>query len=178
MGGQTKRAAPPADDAALLFELFANRQRTYDEAAVLRLTRATPALLECAIDEQVIEPVQKGRAREFAWEDVALLALERWAPRMIAEVLGSSLPYLNQIRLIRVVLPLYQIRFMHWLAVSSNEPGRPRLNVSDVLESEIGLAAAGANLVRVERHIPGFTAAMQFPSFEQRPRLVGGVVHL
>lgn len=156
----------------LLVELFVHRRDTYDELDVLRLTRATAAQLRAAIREEEIEPVGERNRRKFAWADVALLAMKRWTPRMITEalarqgVLDAGLPRLNQTRAIQVELPVYQIRYLHWLAQRASEPGQPPLNASDVLEQQLD-AAAGApddvDAVHLERAIPGYWEAAQFP---------------
>ncbi len=50
-----------------------------------------------------------------------------------------ALPRLNETHTIRVALPLYQIRLLHWLAVTRSEPGKPELTVSDVLEHDVSM---------------------------------------
>jgi len=95
---------------------------------------------------------------------------------MISAAARPALPPLNRTRVIPVELPLYQIRFLHHLAMASAEPGKPPLNVSDVLEREIdGLvsSASASDLALLEEQMPGFTAAaLDFPSFRKRRRLV------
>ena len=162
----------------LLVELFVHRRDTYDELDVLRLTRVTAAQLRAAIREGEIEPFGERNRREFHWADVALLAMKRWTPRMITEalagqgVLDAGLPRLNQTRAIQVELPLYQIRYLHWLAQRAGEPGQPPLNASDVLEQQLD-AAAGApddvDAVHLECAIPGYMDAAAFPRAVEPP---------
>ncbi|HYU25636.1 MAG TPA: hypothetical protein VEO74_10565 [Thermoanaerobaculia bacterium] len=163
------------DDEELIVELFAHRRERYDEPSVLRLTRATAARLRTAIAEGEVEPIDEGGARSFVWADVAQLALARWTPRMISAALEragarDALPPLNQTHTIRVELPLYQIRLLHWLAARWSEEGKPPLNVSDVLERQLdGMATLdGVDAVLIEGRIPGFRSASQFP-FREEP---------
>ena len=167
-----------ANDDALLVELFVHRRETYDGVDVLRLTRATAAELRAGIAEGEVEPIGERGQRKFRWSDVALLALHQWTPRMISQalaqhgVLDAGLPQLNQIRSIQVELPIYQIRYLHWLARQGSEPGRPPLNVSDILERQLD-AAAGApddvDAVHLERAIPGYMKAAEFPRADAPP---------
>ena len=169
-------ATVETDDEGLLSELFLRRRPTYGEADVLRLARISPAALQRAVDEGEIEPEENGAERVFAWEDVATLALGRWTPRRISAAVGAALPLLNRTHTITVQLPLYQIRFLHWLAQASTESGKPAPNLSDVLEREIdGIVSSipDSDFASLEQRIPGFAAAaLAFPSFEQRPWLV------
>jgi len=178
---KTRASRPNAgDDDALLIELFVHRRETYDEVTVLRLTRTTAAQLRAAIAEGEVEPIEEAGGRTFAWADVAQLALRRWTPRMISTAVAragadDALPLLNQTRAIRVELPLYQIRLLHWVAAASSEPGNPPLNVSDVLERQIDALASGtegSDAVAIECAIRGFRAAFEFPFVEQRPPVV------
>jgi len=165
-----------SEDEALLVEIFYWRMPAYAEADVLRLARITPAALERAVAENEVEPRKTGADRLFAWEDVVSLALDHWTPRMISAAARAALPPLNRTCVIPVELPLYQIRFLRHLAMAASELGKPPLNVSDVLEREIdGLvsSASASDLASLEKQMPGFTAAaLDFASFQQRPRLV------
>ena len=167
-----------ANDDALLVELFVHRRETYDELDVLRLTRATAAELRAAIAEGEVEPAGEPRRRTFRWADVALLALHRWTPRMVSQalarhgVLEAGLPHLNQTRPIQVELPIYQIRYLHWLARQASEPGKPSLNVSDMLERLLdGDAGAPGDVdaVHLQRAIPGYMKAAEFPRADTPP---------
>lgn len=161
-----------AGDDALIVELFNFRRDAYDELDVLRLTRATAAELRAAIREGEVEPYGERSRRKFLWADVALLAMKRWTPRMITQalarqqVLDGGLPRLNQTRTIQVELPVYQIRYLHWLAQRTSEPGKPPLNVSDVLERQLD-GEAGApedvDVALLEQAIPGYMEAAAFP---------------
>ena len=157
-------------------ELFLRRRPKYEEADVLRLVRISPASLEQAVAEGEIEPENIESRRVFAWEDVVHLALRLWGPRRMSGVIGNAMPFLNRTRTLSIELPLYQIRFLHWLAQESTEPGKPAPNLSDVLEREIdGLVSSipDSHLASLEQRIRGFAAAaLHFPAFEQRHWLV------
>jgi hypothetical protein len=163
------------DDDARIVELFVRRRDRYDEPTVLRLTRATAAQLRVSIEEGEVEPDEQSGVRTFSWADVVHLALRRWTPRMISAALAragarQALPLLNQTRTIPVELPLYQIRLLHWLAAESSEPGKPRLNASDILERQIDALVSGlepAEATVIEGAIHGFQAASQFPQPEE-----------
>ncbi len=172
MRSQSSRTASPVDDVLLLHELFVRRQAIYDEAAVLRLTRTTRARLLRAIDESTIEPVNDGSVRGFAWDDVVQLVSQRWTPRMVAAALVNFVPYLNRTRVIPVELPIYQIRLLHQLAVSSGDASMPPRNVSDVLEREIHMHTVVESMADGEELVPGLANAAHFPLYEQRPQLV------
>lgn len=165
----------PSDDA-LLVELFVHPHDIYDQADTLRLTRATPSRLQTLVDESALEPLDVGGTVLFEWEDVVKLALERWTPRMIAAAirragLEHALPLLNETRTILVELPLYQIRLLHWLAVTRTEPGKPELTVSDVLEHDIHMMLAlDAAEHGAASAIPNLGAAMEFPFVREPPR--------
>lgn len=67
----------------------------------------------------------------------------------------------------------YQIRLLHYLAEERRKEGAPPLAVSDVLEYELDALACGEDPRSIDRLIPGFSAAAGFPSFHDRPQLVG-----
>jgi hypothetical protein len=155
------------DDEPRIVELFSERQPLYDASTVQRLTGASVERLEEALTHGHVDPVMDSGALRFRWEDVANLALERWAPREIARALeraghGHALAPLNQFRAITVELPVYQIRMLQHLAEQrSAEDSAPR-SVSDILEYELA-AMATENAAEMERLLPGFTLAALFP---------------
>ena len=167
MRNQTHRAAPLDDDRALIHELFAARQQSYDERDVLRLTRTSKARLSGIIDDEKL-----GRGDPFKWEDVVTLALERWTPRMLHNVLGDLLPPLNQTAVIPVELPIYQIRVLHGLAVSWTERQNPPLNASDIIERAVHLHLVPDYFETVGAATPETLAAAEFPHFRPALRLV------
>ncbi len=159
-------------DRALIRELFVQRRPEYSLDEARRLTRSSEAEISAAIDEGEIEPLRKADGFLFSWDDVALLALRRWTPRMIDGALDvihrDTVPRLNRVRQIQVQLPLYQIRLLHVLAENRRAGFRGRLNASDVLEHELLEVALSADADEIEVEIPGFRAALQYPYFIPR----------
>ncbi|HKS21836.1 MAG TPA: hypothetical protein VJZ76_03475 [Thermoanaerobaculia bacterium] len=164
---QPRKTPKGASDQALIRELFAERTASYGYSDVLRLTRSTEAELLAAIAEGELEPVRGETTLHFAWEDVAVLALRRWTPRVIAHALGPlrahALPFLNDLQTIVVRLPRYQVQLLQLFAAEQGAGYRHRLTVSDVLEQHLLDLASGFDLAAMERAIPGFTAALHFP---------------
>lgn len=154
-------------DERRIVELFVDRQPFYNAEEVRRLTGLPDELLDEALRDGSVEPITEGGAARFVWEDVANLALQHWTPRQIARTLEragfpDALPSLNQVRVITVELPVYQIRLLHELAEEKSlEDASPR-NVSDALEYELA-ALATDYTAAMEKHIPGFEAAALFP---------------
>jgi hypothetical protein len=159
-------------DRTLIRELFVKRRPHYSLEDACRLTRSAEAEISAAIDEGEFEPLDMGSGFVFSWDDVALLALRRWTPRMIDGALDvvhrDTVPRLNRVRQIQVQLPLYQIRLLHVLAEQRRADFRGRLNASDVLEHELLEVALSADAEEMEAEIPGFRAALQYPYFIPR----------
>jgi len=159
-------------DRVLIRELFVQRKPEYSLDEARRLTRSAEAEIAAAIDAGEIEPLRKADGFLFSWDDVALLALRRWTPRMIDVALDvldrDTVPRLNRVRQIQVQLPLYQIRLLHVLAESRRAGFRGRLNASDVLEHELLEVALSADADEIALEIPGFQAALQYPYFIPR----------
>ena len=153
-------------------ELFVKRKPFYALADVFRLTRITEQEVTVAVEEGVATPIPGGAASLFSWEDVALLALRRWTPRMIDGALDVAhrdvVPILNRVKQIEVQLPLYQIRLLHVLAEMRGAGFRGRLNASDILEHELVELALSVDADEIEAEIPGFRAAIHYPYFIQR----------
>jgi hypothetical protein len=152
-------------DRFLIIELFAKRKLWYAHAEVARLTRTRDDEIATAVREGELTPITKGTDVIYAWEDVAMFALRRWTPRMIAAALdahGNAVPSLNRTKRIHIELPLYQIRMLHVLADASDGSLRGRLNASDIIERALhDLAECAAD--EMEAAIPGFRTAQQYP---------------
>jgi hypothetical protein len=160
-------------DRALIRELYVKRVPLYLYADALRLTRTTQAEADAAIATGGIATETFGGQLVIPWDDVAKLALDRWTPRMIDGALGSTdrlsvVPLLNRVQQIAVFLPVYQIRFLHYLAEIERGQVRAPLNASDVLERHILDLVSGVNADELELAIPGFRAALQYPYFIPR----------
>jgi len=159
-------------DRALIRELFVDRKAQYSVDDARRLTRSAEADIAAAIDDGEIEPLDTDGGLLFSWDDVALLALRRWTPRMVDGALDvihrDTVPRLNRVRQIQVQLPLYQIRLLHVLAETRRAGFRGRLNASDILEHELLEVALSADAAEIEMEIPGFRSALQYPYFIPR----------
>ena len=161
-----KPRTPPATDKSRIIELFAKRKPHYALAEVLRLTRSSVDEVNAAIEAGELDPHREGGALLFTWEDVVTLALRSWTPRMLAAALGpsSAVPQLNRVKPITVHLPLYQIRMLQLLAAAERAGFRRRPNSSDILERLLLDLASSVDTDAMEEAIPGFRAALQFPS--------------
>lgn len=152
-----------------MLKLFTGRRAFYTLDEARRLSGVSEAAIVRAIGEGAVEAA-------LPWEDVAWLALARGTPRRIAHVVGDALPPLNQFRAIRVELPLYQLRLLHYLAGQWSTRGTA-LAVSDVLEYELAALAFEEDLAAIDRAIPGFAAAANFPLLqEESPAAAAGCV--
>jgi hypothetical protein len=106
------------------------------------------------------------------WEEVAMLALQDCTPRMIEAALGHDaddvIPLLNQHRLIRVSLPIYQIRLLDHLARFESATRHVPRNASDLLERILHDFANTQNLTAIDTEIHGFATALTYPYFVRR----------
>lgn len=132
-------------------------------------------------DEQLADAITSGTVatesndvggRVIPWEDVAALALQEWTPRMIEAALyrgdSDAMPLLNQHRLIRISLPIYQIRLLDYLArVESVTRHVPR-NASDIIERVLHDFANTQDAAAIDAEIPGFAQALGYPYFTPR----------
>src|SRR5262249_47728780 len=104
------------------------------------------------------------------WEDVAMLGMEEWTPRMIEAALhredGDAIPLLNQHRLIRVSLPIYLIRLLDHLAREESASHHLPRNASDILEQIVSDDVH--DTAALEEAIPGFQQAHRYPYFTLR----------
>ncbi len=150
-------------DSARIVELFTNRQESYTEAELMRLTRTSRAELASLIDNRSLHP----EGGEFGWEDVAFVALTvRWSYRKVASILVRELgpdavPYLNRPASIEVQLPLHQVLLLR--ALARRHRG---LTPGDILEPVIADLLAAAHREELDREIRGFSAAVFWP-FEE-----------
>lgn len=162
----------PNSEARLL-TLFTERRAFYGLNEVRDLAGVSRTSLLRAIAEGVIELVSDGASALVAWEDVVALALTRWTPREVARAMlraghPEALPPLNRFYRITVELPAYQVRLLHYLAEHRRVLGAPPLTVSDVLEYELSALACGEDVAAIERMIPGFAAAANYPSADDQ----------
>lgn len=166
-----QRTAPTSDRQRII-ALYAQRQPTYPFKDVLPLLGISDAQLRDAISRGVIATETNDLGQQvIAWAEVAALALEEWTPRMIEAALhheADDVPLLNQHRLIRVSLPIYQIRLLDHLArVASATRHVPR-NASDILEHLLHDVANAQNTTAIDAEVPGYAQALTYPYFVPR----------
>lgn len=169
------RTAPaaPWSDRQRIIDLFAQRQATYTNADAVRLLGISDAALTAAITAgTVATETNDVGARVIPWEDVAVLALEQWTPRMIQAALrgdaDDAIPLLNQHRLIRISVPIYQIRLLDYLARVESARRHHALNASDIIERVLHDFANTHDAAVIDAEIPGFAHALTYPYFTPR----------
>jgi hypothetical protein len=155
------------NDRQRIIELFATARPAYRRADVMRLTRVTEAELQEAGASLAITMRRRGDEEWIEWDDVAQLALDRWTPRMIAAALGRQeddvVPYLNRFRLVKLQLPIYQLRVLHYLAERQSQGRAVPRNASDIIEEELAALASEVDPEEADAAIPGFRDALRFP---------------
>ena len=161
----------PTLDSAKILELLLERRPTYTLSEAKRLAQITQRTLDKALEDGAVEPVRDGGAICLLWYDVVSLAVAQWTPGRIAEVTrhaghADALPPLNQHCRITVELPVYQLRLLHYLAERRSTSDAPPLAVSDILEYALSELAFSENPRAIDRHLPGLSAAVSFPSLE------------
>jgi hypothetical protein len=164
---------PNHSDATRIIELFARARPVYARADVLRLLGISDGQLASAITSGAVteERTDTGVAA-IPWEDVALLALEEWTPRMIEAALCNEaadlIPYANQHRLIQVSLPIHLIRLLDYLARFESATRHVPRNASDIIERVLHDHANTLDAALIEEEIPGFQQALTYPYFTPR----------
>jgi hypothetical protein len=159
-------------DRERIIELFGRRQPVYSTAEVVGLLGISEGQLADAIAKDTVgtEANDVG-AQVIPWEDVAILALEEWTPRMIEAALDGDrdeIPLLNQHRLIRVSLPIYLIRLMDHLARFESTTRHVPRNASDIIERILHEFANAQDTAALDGEIPGFVQALDYPYFTLR----------
>jgi len=171
---RTPRSVPDLhSDRERIIELFARRQPVYGTAEVVQLLGISEGqLLDAIATGSVSTEASDTGAQVIRWEDVAILALDAWTPRMIAAALGHDaddvLPPLNQHRLIQVSLPLYLIRLLDQLARAESATRHVPRNASDIIERVLHDLANTQKTTTIDTAIPGFAQALTYPYFTPR----------
>lgn len=167
------RRTAPTTDAARITELFARPEPAYTSAEVVRLLGVSEDQLQDAIAKGAIT-TEENDAGEIviAWDDVALLALDEWTPRMIEAALRPTatdvIPLLNQHRLVRVSLPIYLLRLLdHQARFASGTRHVPR-NASDIIEQVLHDWANTLSSASINEEITGFAEALAYPTCTPR----------
>jgi hypothetical protein len=156
---------PAPDRTTRIRHIFLERKRRYSLRAVVRLTGVTRRDVIAGIraGEYLARP-ERGAYR-FTWSELAHIAMTTWPLPIIHDALGPdairALPRLLLLQDLRVHLPGYQVLMLHRLAQ------RASVDLDSYL-SNYFLDLAGAEVAALEADIPGFTAAMRFPSGESR----------
>ncbi|HKO57421.1 MAG TPA: hypothetical protein VJ276_16215 [Thermoanaerobaculia bacterium] len=162
------------NDRERIIELFARARPTYGRSEVLGLLGISDRQLAEAIDDGCVDVERNDCGAEvIRWEDVALLALEEWTPRMIEAALEHEkarlIPDLNQHRLIQVSLPKYLIRLLDHLARQESAVHHVPRNASDIIERVLHEFANSLDVPSIEVEIDGFQQALRYPYFLRLP---------
>jgi hypothetical protein len=160
-------------DRERIVELFARRQPVYGTAeAVLLLGISEGQLLDAIATGSASTEASDTGAQVIPWEDIAILALEEWTPRMIEAALHDDvddvIPLLNQHRLIQVSLPIYLIRLLDHLARFESATHHVPRNASDMIERVLHEFANTQAAAVIDAEIPGFAQALTYPYFTPR----------
>jgi hypothetical protein len=147
------------DERTRLRSLFLSERNEYPPAEAARLTDTDLA--------ELTEEIETGRiAAEkcylLARRDVLRLAMNRYPLEAIVRALGAdakrTLPALLQLDEMRVVLPLYVVQPLHYLADQS------RTTVNELLRELLHDYVESLRSPDLEKAIPGLLEAMFFPS--------------
>jgi hypothetical protein len=171
--GTPRPIADLHSDRERIVELFARRQPVYGTAEVVQLLGISEAQLLDAIATSIVSTQASDTgAHVIPWEDVAMLALEEWTPRMIQAALHGDaddvIPLLNQHRLIQVSLQIYLIRLLDHLARFESATRHVPRNASDIIERVLHDVANTQNTTAIGTAIPGFAQALTYPYFTPR----------
>ena len=160
---------PPTHREAIR-EIFLRRSSEYTTQQAAQLLRLTPgdflALIERGVlDVQIRRGRRPGGRRDamMAWSELASAAMLRWTVMQIHDALGEdadrALPrLLHPVELKSVRLPRYQIELIERLARNAG------VSVEEfVYTALLGVEAAHSH-AEIERVLPGFTEAVQFPN--------------
>jgi hypothetical protein len=144
-------------DAAIRTIFRGRRSFEFGEAAQLLGMR--PVALARLLSESEIEDGDDGR---LAWGEVAYLAMGRWPIETIFSALGDEasrvLPPMLRPTSLSAMLPAYQVRMIEVAAA------REGIEVGTFLLLHLLDLASACDLASMEREIPGFVEALQFPS--------------
>jgi len=139
---------------------------------VLLLGISEGQLLDAIATGSVSTEASDTGAQVIPWEDIAILALEEWTPRMIEAALHDDvdnvIPLLNQHRLIQVSLPIYLIRLLDHLARFESATHHVPRNASDMIERVLHEFANTQAAAVIDAEIPGFAQALTYPYFTPR----------
>lgn len=152
---------PPLNRTTRIRTIFLDRQRRYSLSDVVRLTgMTTDAVVGGIEDGRYVARKNRGEYC-FTWSELAYIAMEKWPLASVQQALGldaaRALPRLLLPTELRACLPAYQVLMLHRLA------DRHSLDLDAYLADHF-LDLASAEAISLEREIPGFQAALRFPS--------------
>lgn len=152
-------------------EIFLRRRSEYTTPEAAQLLRTTRENFLAWIAAGVLDVQARGRRRQLGgerhavvrWNELASAAMLRWTVMEIHDALGEDaarvLPrLLRPVELQSVRLPEYQMQLLEVLA------RKERITVEGYLYTALLGLETAASHAEIERTLPGFTEAIQFPN--------------
>lgn len=142
-----------------LRDLFRNPKEKYPLADLQALLGWSDDDLEEHLSDLDVE------RNTCSWAEVVSIVLRELPRHSVERKLGrvlQQLPPLVRLRTLRVRLPAYLVFLLEHLTRRVNEGRRVPLTVSDLLVAHLEDLASSMD-ASIERAIPGFTAALQYP---------------
>jgi hypothetical protein len=106
--------------------------------------------------------IEAGEDGRLAWGEVAYLAMRRWPIETIFSALGDEasrvLPSMLRPTSFPAMLPAYQVRMIEVLSAQEG------FDAATFLQLHLLDLASACDLTTMEREIPGFVEALQFPT--------------
>jgi hypothetical protein len=153
--------AEPLNRTTRIRTIFLHRKPRYSLADVSRLTGIAARKVVAGIEDGQYVASKKRGAYRFTWAELAHIAMEKWPLAVIQDALGldavRALPRLLLLQELRVYLPAYQVLMLHRLA------DRVSLDLDSYVADHL-LDLASAEVMSLDREIPGFQAALRFPN--------------
>lgn len=141
--------------------IFLHRKHRYSLADVSRLTGIAAEKVVGGIEEGEYVASKKRGEYRFTWAELAHIAMGKWPLAIIHDALGldaiRALPRLLLLQELRVYLPAYQVLMLHRLA------DRFSLDLDSYVADYL-LDLASAEVMTLDREIPGFQAALRYPN--------------
>jgi hypothetical protein len=143
--------------------LFLQRRESYGLGEAARVIGVSPGTMRREAERDSREAYMVAGKWRFTWRQLAYVAMRRWTLAEIHDALGadaaSVLPPLLSMRSVTIRLPEYLLRSMETAAAETGT------TLDGWLHGEL-IDFAGAVSGRMERIIPGFRRAYQFPGRE------------
>lgn len=161
---------PPTHREAIR-EIFLRRRREYTTQQAASLLRLNLGEVLALIDRGVLHAEVRRKRRQLggprhsliAWQELASAALVRWTVVQVHDALGEEanrvLPrLLRPVTLKELRLPEYQVRLLESLAKNDG------VTIEEYIYRALLHLEVAADPEMVERLLPGFREAMEFPS--------------